>query len=171
MNIAAFKRARALFALSLFLGACGTSRAPKELNIPVSPELQTSAINEARKFREAFNQGACEAPYAEASEFFRRLPKQDWMSQCAELHQRLGLWRSSEIRSVVTCGSRVICLDGTAAFETGRYDLELAWIFRDSRPRLCWWVIESRGQRTQIPPAISRNPMDPPLRNQKVKPA
>jgi hypothetical protein len=171
MNVAESTAAIAFFAASLFLPACRTSHVPKELGTPVPPEQRTSAIDAARKFREAFNQGACEAVYAEASEFFRRQSKQDWMNQCTELYQRLGLWRSSDIRSAVTCGSQVICLDETATFQTGSYDLELAWLFGDGRPRLCWWVVEGRGQRTQIPPAIPRNLMDPPLRNQKTKPA
>ena len=159
--------------LSLLLTACRTSGVRKELELPVSQEPQTLAIGEARKFREGFNKGACQAIYDEASEFFRHQSEQDWRSRCSELRGRLGFWRSSDIRSAITCGSQVICLDGTAAFERGSYDFELAWMFRDGRPRLCWWILEGAGQRTQIPPFPNpRNLMDPPLRpNPKSKPA
>ena len=167
MIAAASKRAMAPVGVFTLLLACRNT----EMNRPVSPEQQTSAVHEARKFREAFNQGACEAVYLEAAGSFRRQSKQDWMKQCAELHQRLGLWRGSDIRSAVMCGPQLICLDGTAAFETGSYDLELAWMFHKGRPRLCWWVVEGRGQTMRIPPAIPRNLMDPPLRNRSAQPA
>jgi len=171
MSAAAFKSTVACAGVSIFLAACRTSGIPRELDLPVSREQQTLAIDEARKFREGFNKGACQAIYDEAWEPFRHQPQQDWMSQCAELRGQLGLWRSLDVRSAITCGPRVICLDGTAAFEKASYDLELAWTFRDGRPRLFWWVLEGGGQRTQIPPATPRNLMDPPLRPRENKPA
>lgn len=173
MRAAAFKRTMASAGVSIFLATCRTSDIPRELDLPVSREQQSLAIGEAKRFRERFNKGACQAIYDQASEFFRHQLQQDWMSRCAELRGRLGLWRSSDIRSAITCGSRVICLDGTAAFERGSYDLELAWTFRDGRPRLFWWILDAGGHRTQIPPFPDpRNLMDPPLRlKRKSKPA
>ena len=85
MSAAAFKSTVACAGVSIFLAACRTSGIPRELDLPVSREQQTLAIDEARKFREGFNKGACQAIYDEAWEPFRHQPQQDWMSQCAEL--------------------------------------------------------------------------------------
>jgi len=44
--------------LALLLAACKTGDVLKELDLPVSREQQTLAIDEARKFREGFNEAA-----------------------------------------------------------------------------------------------------------------
>ena len=154
MGATACKRTMASAGLSIFLAACRISGIHKEMDFPVSQKEQTLAIDEARKFREGFNKGACQAIYAEASEFFRHQPAQDWMSQCSELRERLGPWRNSNLKSAVRCGARpqIVCLDGAAVFDKGRYGLELAWTFRDGRPRLFWWMLQGGGQKTQLPP-------------------
>jgi len=134
------------------------------------PELRYRAaapVAQFERLRDAFNRGACDSIYSEASQPFRLLESSDnWMSECGLMRAHLGDWRSFDTSRVEIGSPFDLHVFGTAVFERGRGRLETTWILDDAALRLFKLDLDTAERRTFVPaPAFKpRRQIDPPLR-------
>jgi hypothetical protein len=120
------------------------------------------AVDAARRFQDLFSQGACGQIYEEAAGYFRRMPREEWTSQCGTLHNRLGPSRKFAAATATNCGTSVLCIDGSATFVAGAYSLETAWQLTDGKAALLWLALRNSDFVFQMPPQPPPQLTDPP---------
>jgi hypothetical protein len=100
-----------------------SERKIEALGSPILAEAKRRLVSDAaERLREIFNRGACEQIYRDAAVgSFRLGPEQQWTEQCQPLRIRIGPWRSFSAQEAVHCSTddSVVCVDGTALFESG----------------------------------------------------
>jgi hypothetical protein len=116
------------------------------------------AIDAVGRLREAFNQGACESIYGDASDAFRQLEIRDyWINECPYLRERLGLWTSFRPLVSETKAGFQAYLEGTALFATGQYHMRSTWNLENGRARLFRFELKGADRIIAIP-TRSRKP-------------
>lgn len=97
------------------LNGCGRDRLVNQADAPVSKQEESLAHSGAAKLRGLFNKGQCQAIFHDAA----------FADDCARLHEDMGLWKSFDPSSAVSCGGRqrIVCIDGLAQFENRGHSL------------------------------------------------
>ena len=111
----------------------------ERLGRPIKSETDRRVvISASNRFREMFNEGACEPIYRGADGSFRLGPMPKWTVQCEQLRKRLGEWRSFEVQEIINCSTEnsQICITGLASFANASYPFEIVWNLTGAGPAL-----------------------------------
>jgi hypothetical protein len=149
----------------LFLAACQKSnRLNKEMGAPVDKARQTIALQSTEQLRAQWNGGACQVVYEQAAAHFRSQSLQDWLSQCAYLREKFGIWQSFISQEAITCGgpASIVCLDGIAVFGKERYEVIIAWTMETRQPRLLYLSLGQNEKAIETIPPPRQHLFDPP---------
>ena len=168
VTIAGFGIASVLF---LLLAGCNKGRniAARVTDLPIAEDHRTLAIEAVNKLREVFNNGGCQSIYNGAAQSFRSQPREHWLSQCEQLRESLGPWRSFNAQSTIRCGApeAVVCVDGSSVFAKGNRSMEVAWQWDGGQAQLLWLDLLDGNHRVLIPPLPGRQYLDSPPRNHR----
>lgn len=140
-------------------------RAPRA-EMKVEEWQRTQAESAATRLREVFNTAACQPIYNAAAEYFRiGQDPREWSVECEQLKQQLGSWQSFEVTQTQRwlMPGMVVSVRGSAGFERGKRQIDVAWLLTRTGPQLFWIAIQQDEQHwKQIPkrPLLHRL-MDP----------
>jgi hypothetical protein len=147
----------AIILASLLLPACHRHppvEDPSEY-MKVEEWQKAQAIDAANGLREVFNNSACEPIYTAAAAHFRSQNSVEWTRECERLKKDLGTWRSFQITYTGRCAlpGVVVCVGGTAEFEKGHSQIDLAWLLNTDGAQLFWLALKKGdGRWLQLPP-------------------
>ena len=155
----------------LFMAACHShDRAGKDFfDTPIAEGQRQLAVDAVIRLRDAFNNGSCQSIYEGAAAFFRAQSLQEWMSQCNDLKETLGSWRTFGASSVVRCGEGpsmfIVCVGGNAGFAKKIAQVDVAWLLDNGRTQLAWISLkQNQGAWVQMPPGRDHRMFDTPPR-------
>jgi len=107
------------------------------------------------KLRAAWNRGDCASIYDEGDGYFRRNQlRENWLRQCAELREQLGLWQGFRVRNgaVWPIGAvGIVWVEGTADFETGQRTVRADFQLDNATSKLFDLQVDLNGKLLQIP--------------------
>jgi hypothetical protein len=128
-----------VYALLFTLAGCGSPDKPQPL---AGPQLHSArralAFTALEAMRAAFNRGECGAIFDDADPIFRRLQtKEEWVSNCEVIRNRLGSWNSftGDFHEALDA-PLTVALRGQAAFAKGACRMNTTWHIDSGRFRL-----------------------------------
>ena len=114
-----------------------------------------SVIAGVSRVQAAWNRGACGSVYDDGDGYFRRnQAREHWLTQCAELRQRLGAWKSFDTANgaVWPIGRvGIVWVQGPAVFENGQHTVRADFNLDNGTARLFELQFELDGRPVQIP--------------------
>jgi hypothetical protein len=145
--------------VALLLASC-TTRRVEQLGSPVYGADRQVTISQTNDFLNMLSRGECGAIYVQASSRFHSRLLSYWLEQCEEFRKLIGPSMGFTAKSVVTCGTKIICVFGTG---NTAHSIDVGWAWENNRRRLDYFSIGDGNERHAFPPLPQRpHFVDPP---------
>jgi hypothetical protein len=129
-----------------------------------------AAVDQLRNF---LNAGACQAIYDRAADSLRRGESaRDWLRDCGQLREKLGIWETFDPSHAETYGfgkrGEDAIVEGPALFSSSIGSIVVNWQRNGNSFLLVGLSLETKGDIITLPDRFLKNYWDPPMDRAKT---